>query len=114
MSRNTLRKVLRSAVTAFSYGREVRPRRKPGRWMEDSRSAAGEERGRASRLTLIRIFEELRALGFEGGYDVMRRYAGRGSKAHLSATASAFVPLTLAPGGAYQFYGAIRSSCRTA
>ena len=27
------------------------------------------------RLTLIRIFEELRDLGYEGGYDAVRRYA---------------------------------------
>ena len=34
-------------------------------------------RGKAAReqLTLIRIYEELRALGYEGGYDAIRRYA---------------------------------------
>jgi predicted transcriptional regulator len=35
LSRNTVRKVLRSAETAFSYGREVQPRPKLGRWTED-------------------------------------------------------------------------------
>ena len=35
LSRNTVRKVLRSAETAFSYGREVQPRPKLGRWAED-------------------------------------------------------------------------------
>jgi hypothetical protein len=34
------------------------------------------------RLTLIRIFEELRALGYGSGYDTIRRYARRWSKAH--------------------------------
>jgi hypothetical protein len=55
------------------------------------------------RLTLIRIFEELRALGYDGGYDAIRRYAGGWTKANASATASAYVPLTFAPGEAYQF-----------
>jgi hypothetical protein len=27
------------------------------------------------RLTLIRVFEELRGLGYDGGYDAVRRYA---------------------------------------
>ncbi len=55
------------------------------------------------RLTLIRIFEELRALGYEGGYDAVRRYARRWSREHASATAEAFMPLSFAPGEAYQF-----------
>jgi hypothetical protein len=36
-----------------------------------------ENAGRASRerLTLMRLFEVLRGLGYEGGYDTVRRYA---------------------------------------
>ena len=55
------------------------------------------------RLTLIRVFEELRALGYEGGYDAVRRYARAWGKEHASETASAYVPLSFAPGEAYQF-----------
>jgi hypothetical protein len=56
------------------------------------------------RLTLIRIFEELRGLGYEGGYDAVRRYARRvGRKNGAGATAEAYVPLSFAPGEAYQF-----------
>ena len=49
-------------------------------------------------MTLIRIFEELRALGYEGGYDAVRRYARTWSKQHAGETANAYVPLTFAPG----------------
>src|SRR6185437_1702604 len=35
VSRNTVRKVLRSGATAFEYEREVQPRPKLGRWMSD-------------------------------------------------------------------------------
>ena len=86
LSRNTVRKVLRSAETAFSYGRQVQPRPKLGRWTEDldrllARNADAPAR---ERMTLIRIFEELRALGYGGGYDAVRRYARGWSKAHSS------------------------------
>ena len=105
LSRNTVRKVLRSEETSFSYERQVQPRPKLGRWKEelDRLLATNAEAPARERLTLIRIFEELRALGYEGGYDAVRRYAGAWAKANASATASAFVPLTFAPGEAYQF-----------
>jgi transposase len=105
LSRNTVRKVLRSDETSFSYARQVQPRPKLGRWKGelDRLLAANAEAPARERLTLIRIFEELRVLGYEGGYDAVRRYAGAWAKANASATASAFVPLTFAPGEAYQF-----------
>jgi transposase len=55
------------------------------------------------RLTLIRLFEELRLLGYDGGCDAVRRYARTWSREHASQTAAAFVPLSIAPGEAYQF-----------
>ena len=36
---------------------------------------ANEMKSPRERLTLIRVFEELRGLGYEGGYDAVRRYA---------------------------------------
>ncbi len=55
------------------------------------------------RLTLTRIFEALRGLGYEGGYDAVRRYAKTWKRQQASVTAPAFVPLVFAPGEAYQF-----------
>jgi len=55
------------------------------------------------RLTLIRLFEDLPGLGYEGGYDAVRRYAAAWAKSNASATAGAYVPLSFAPGEAYQF-----------
>jgi transposase len=105
LSRNTVRKVLRSDETSFSYERQVQPRPKLGRWKEqlDRLLATNVEAPARERLTLIRIFEELRALGYDGGYDAIRRYARSWAKTNASATADAFVPLTFAPGEAYQF-----------
>src|SRR5580698_3110784 len=105
LSRNTVRKVLRSEETSFSYERQVQPRPKLGRWKEelDRLLATNAEAPARERLTLIRLFEELRARGYEGGYDAVRRYAGAWAKSNATVTASALVPLTFAPGEAYQF-----------
>jgi transposase len=105
LSRNTVRKVLRSEETSFSYERQVQPRPKLGRWKEelDRLLSTNAEAPARERLTLIRLFEELRTLGYEGGYDAVRRYASAWVKTNASAMTSAFVPLTFAPGEAYQF-----------
>ncbi len=105
ISRNTVRKILRSGETSFSYEREVQPRPRLGRWKADldRMLTANTESSARERLTLIRLFEELRTLGYEGGYDAVRRYARTWSREHVSQTAAAFVPLSFAPGEAYQF-----------
>ena len=105
LSRNTVRKVLRSEETSFAYEREVQPRPKLGRWTADLDRllTANTSSSARERLTLIRLFEELRALGYEGGYDAVRRYARHWSEEHAGQTAAAFVPLSFAPGEAYQF-----------
>ncbi len=105
ISRNTVRKILRSGETSISYEREVQPRPRLGRWKTDLDRMLTANVGNAvrERLTLIRLFEELRALGYEGGYDAVRRYARIWSRDHASHAAAAFVPLSFAPGEAYQF-----------
>jgi transposase len=105
VSRNTVRKVLRSGETAFEYEREVQPRPKLGRWAADLDGLLASNVAKSAReqLTLIRIFEELRERGYDGGYDAVRRYARRWSKERGQSTAAAYVPLSFAPGEAYQF-----------
>jgi transposase len=105
VSRNTVRKVLRSGETAFEYERNVQPRPKLGRWTAELDDLLSGNAAKSAReqLTLIRIFEELRGRGYEGGYDAVRRYARRWAKQRGQATAAAYVPLSFAPGEAYQF-----------
>ena len=105
VSRKVVRKVIRSGETEFRYEREVQPLPKIGRWSDelDGLLTANEGKPPRERLTLIRIFEELRGRGYEGGYDAVRRYARKWAKDRGQATAAAYVPLSFAPGEAYQF-----------
>src|SRR6201994_2193196 len=105
VSRNTVRKVLRSGETSFEYERSVQPRPKLGRWASELDGLLGANAGKSAReqLTLIRVFEEMRGRGYEGGYDAVRRYARPWSKGRGQSTAAAYVPLSFAPGEAYQF-----------
>src|SRR6187399_2939736 len=105
LSRNTVRRILRSDETSASYQREVQPRPRLGRWKTelDRLLTSNATSAARERLTLIRLFEELRGLGYAGGYDAVRRYARRWSKERGQATAGAYVPLSFAPGEAYQF-----------
>jgi transposase len=105
LSRKVVRKVLRSKATEFHYEREAQPLPKIGPWSDklDQLLLANEGKAARERLTLIRLFEELRGLGYGGGYDAVRRYARRWSKERGHSTAAAYVPLSFAPGEAYQF-----------
>jgi transposase len=105
VSRKVVRKVIRSEATEFRYerGRQPLPRIDPWREQLDGLLLANEGKPARERLTLIRIFEELRSLGYEGSYDAVRRYAKGWRVARGAATAEAYVPLSFAPGEAYQF-----------
>jgi transposase len=105
ISRKVVRKVLRSDATEFRYERGEQPFPRLGRWKADLDRLLTANAGTSARerLTLIRLFEELRTLGYDGGYDAVRRYARSWSREHASQTAAAFVPLSFAPGEAYQF-----------
>jgi len=68
LSRRVVRKVIRSESTEFRYerGRQPLPRIDPWRDQLDGLLLANEEKPARERLTLIRVFEELSGLGYEG------------------------------------------------
>jgi transposase len=105
LSRKVVRKVIRSGATEFHYEREHQPLPKIGRWRErlDAMLLANEGKASRERLTLVRLFEELRGAGYDGSYDAVRRYAKSWRKEHGAVMAEAYVPLSFAPGEAYQF-----------
>ena len=105
VSRKVVRKVIRSEATAFQYTRAIQPAPKLGSWRDelDRMLLANASKARRERLTLMRVYEALRGLGYEGGYDAVRRYAKGWKRERTAVSTQAFVPLSFAPGEAYQF-----------
>jgi hypothetical protein len=65
LSRKVVRKVIRSGKTEFHYERETQPLPKIGPWRErlDVILATNEAKAARERLTLIRVYEDLREAG---------------------------------------------------
>jgi len=76
VSRKVVRKVIRTNATEFHYERSLsqEPLLRIGPWRDRLEALLGENDSRAprERLTLIRIFEELRAVGYAGSYVAVR------------------------------------------
>jgi transposase len=105
VSRHSVRKILRSGETTFHYERSATPMPKLGAFVErlEAMLEANEKRSKRDRFRLTRVFDDLRREGYEGGYDAVRRHAQRWRRRRHGGVAPAFVPLTFAPGEAYQF-----------
>ncbi len=106
VSKNTVRKVVRGDETSYSYARKIQPLPKLGPWVEEleRRLEANEKKPRRDRFSLLRIHEDLAALGYGGGYDAVRRYARTWRRRwRLLSPSQGFVPLSFDPGEAYQF-----------
>jgi transposase len=105
VSRATVRKVVRGQATEFKYERGVQPVPKLGEWVE---VLAGILEGEAKlprreRRSTQRLFEELRGCGYDGAHDSVHRFVKAWRDERARVPAQAFVPMSFAPGEAYQF-----------
>lgn len=108
LSRNTIRKYLASGVTEPKYPVRNSASKLDGyretlaKWL--TREAG---RGRKRRRNLKQLHRDLVALGFDGSYDRVAAFARdwrqRERERANRASRGAFVPLTFAPGEAFQF-----------
>lgn len=105
LSRNTVKKVLRSEATEFTYQRSVQPMPKLGPYEEMLllRLTEDRTRPRKEQRTAMRLFEGLQQEGFDGGYDSVRRYVKKWRKAASAPVTSCYIPQSFDPGEAYQF-----------
>lgn len=105
LSRNTVRSIVRGDETARSYERRAQPLPKLGAFADDLDRMLehNARRPRRERLTFLRLYEELRLSGYQGGYDAVRRYGRAWERRQAALQTDAFVPLVFAPGEAYQF-----------
>ena len=104
IARDTVRKVLRSGATEFSYKRAVQPQPKLGEWVAVLTEILEAEAklAKRERRSTQRLFEELRGRGYDGAHDSVHRFV-KAWRAERSRVVQAFVPLTFDPGEAYQF-----------
>lgn len=105
LARNTVRGIVRAEETERHYVRADQPLPQLGGFAAalDEMLSANAGKARRDRLTFQRMFEELRVAGYGGGYDAVRRYGRAWEKRHCERQAEAYVPLSFAPGEAYQF-----------
>jgi len=105
ISRNTVRKALRSQQTAFSYRRQSQPRPALGPFVERLENALAEDRklGKGQRRTSIVLFEQLQAEGYTGGYDSVRRHVRDWQRRQQQLQTEVYIPLVFDPGEAFQF-----------
>lgn len=106
LSRNTVKKILRSDATELTYERKVQPRPKLELFKEKLAEYLAEDSSKPQkhRRTAVVLFEQLQREGFDGGYDSVRRYVQQWRKERKDGEVKAFIPLSFAPGEAFQFY----------
>src|SRR3954447_5408038 len=104
VSRATVRKVIRGHKTEFKYERGIQPAPKLGDWVEVLAEILEKEAKlpKRERRSTQRLFEELRGRGYDGAPDSVHRFAKAWPEQRAPVSAHAYVPLSFAPGEAYQ------------
>jgi transposase len=104
MSRNTVRKITRTAQTEFTYSKRESRRPALDPFIERLKEIMGQEMElpSKSRRTAKKVYEQLQREGYEGGYDAVRRYI-KGWKEEHRTKRNAFVPLMFGKAEAFQF-----------
>ena len=105
VSRATVRKVVRGGRTEFNYARDVQPTPKLGDWVETLLEILEAECKlvKRERRSTQRLYEELRGRGYDGAHDSLHRFVKAWREERARVPVHAYVPMSFAPGEAYQF-----------
>lgn len=107
LSKNTVKQVIRSDKTEQSYQRSRQSYRVLGKYtehlIEQLRFDVSEPKRR--RRTAKKLYDELKAQGYQGSYDAVQEYVlgWRKRQGSSSGLGKAFVPLDFAMGEAFEF-----------
>jgi len=104
LSRNTVRKIAREGATEHKYSKREVKYPVLGPHIEQLNKILEKERDLPAneRCTAKKIHERLRQLGFEGSYDVVRRYVTK-QREEKGEAQGAYVPLRYGRAEAFQF-----------
>lgn len=104
VSKNTVKKVIRSDITEQVYQRTEQPRPKLSQYEGRLKGLLAEDSTKPirHRRSAQLLFEQLQREGFTGGYDSVRRFIQMQRK-ESGGVSAAFIPLTFDSGEAFQF-----------
>ena len=104
LSRNTVRKAIRENKTANEYERSIQSAPKLDAYKEQLTTWLEEDHKcpKAQRCSAQRLHERLQTAGYTGAYDSVQRFVKQWQRL-AGKVKTAFVPLSFAPGEAYQF-----------
>jgi len=104
LSRNTVRSIIRiEGSPAASYERARQPYPALGEHIETLEKLLRENKTAKPKRNAKHLFEELQNSGYQGSYSSVGRYIARWKTRSSIASPSACIPLSFAPGEAYQF-----------
>jgi len=105
ISREAVRRIIRSGATEFKYRRLSQPAPKLGPWIDSLNEILESEAKlpRRERRTTQRLFEELRGRGYDGAHYSVHRHVKQWHQDRNRLTDKAYVPMSFDPGDTYQF-----------
>lgn len=105
ISKNTVRKVIRSGKTRHEYSRKKQPHPKLGPYLDFLEDYLQKDWTipKKRRITARRLHELLREQGYQGAYDSIQRYVRQWRHDKNKIKSGVFIPLYFPPGDAYQF-----------